>query len=111
MIWASAQTARMDVAFTAFLVLGAWMLFVFFQRSDFRALLVAAIALAVATLIKGPMAPVIGLALFFLTWLRRRRQGRVVTADDAPPPTGGRRVASDASQQRGGTTPPTTWAS
>ncbi len=105
MIWASAQTARMDVAFTAFLVLGAWMLFVFFQRSDFRALLVAAIALAVATLIKGPMAPVIGLVLFFLTWLRRRRQG---PANDAPPHPGVRRVVSDASQQGDDTPPPHT---
>src|SRR6266702_1703704 len=31
MIWASAQTARMDVAFTAFITLAAWLLFRFFE--------------------------------------------------------------------------------
>lgn len=71
LIWASAQTARMDVSFTAFLTLGAWMLYVFFEREDSRALLVAAISLAIATLIKGPMAPVIGLLLFAFEWWRR----------------------------------------
>lgn len=72
MVWGSAQTARMDVSFTAFIVLGAWMLSRFFERDDFRALLYAALALAVATLIKGPMAPVIALVLFALEAWRRR---------------------------------------
>lgn len=72
MVWGSAQTARMDVSFTAFIVLGAWMLSRFFERDDFRALLYAALALAVATLIKGPMAPVIALVLFGLEAWRRR---------------------------------------
>jgi 4-amino-4-deoxy-L-arabinose transferase-like glycosyltransferase len=72
MVWGSAQTARMDVSFTAFIALGGWMLFRFFEREDFRALLYAALALAVATLIKGPMAPVIALVLFaFEAWRRR----------------------------------------
>src|SRR5258708_2194296 len=31
MVWGSAQTARMDVGFTAFLALGAWMMFRFFE--------------------------------------------------------------------------------
>ena len=77
MIWASAQTARMDVSFTAFLVLAAWMLFVFFERGEPRALLVASVALGIATLIKGPMAPVIGIVLFLFEWWRRRRVPRV----------------------------------
>jgi 4-amino-4-deoxy-L-arabinose transferase-like glycosyltransferase len=72
MVWGSAQTARMDVSFTAFIVLGAWMLFRFFDRKDFRALFYAALALAIATLIKGPMAPVIALVLFALEAWRRR---------------------------------------
>jgi len=101
LIWASAQTARMDVSFTAFLALGAWMLFVFFERSDFRALLAGAIALAIATLIKGPMAPVIGLVLFFLTWLRRHREGR--TLHDVPPLT---EVRDGASSDEGDDVPP-----
>src|SRR5438874_6333872 len=45
MVWGSAQTARMDVSFTAFIVLGAWML----QRER---LLAAGAALGIATLIK-----------------------------------------------------------
>jgi 4-amino-4-deoxy-L-arabinose transferase-like glycosyltransferase len=76
MIWASSQTARMDVSFTAFLTLAAWMLFVFFERDERRALLIAGIALGIATLIKGPMAPVIGIVLFCFEWWRRRRAPR-----------------------------------
>src|SRR2546428_3167359 len=71
MMWGSAQTARMDVSFTAFIVLGAWML----QRER---LLVAGVAFGVATLIKGPMAPVIGVVLFLLEWWRLRRSPRGV---------------------------------
>src|ERR1700682_1060611 len=76
LIWGSAQTARMDVSFTAFITLGAWMLFVFFEREDSRALLVAGAALGIATLIKGPMAPIIGILLFLFEWWRRRRVPR-----------------------------------
>src|SRR6476646_4446124 len=72
MIWASAQSARMDVSFTAFIVLAAWQLERFFDRDDFRALLWSAIALGVAVLIKGPMAPVIAIVLFVLEWMRRK---------------------------------------
>jgi 4-amino-4-deoxy-L-arabinose transferase-like glycosyltransferase len=72
MVWGSAQTARMDVSFTAFIVLGCWMLFRFFEDADFRALLMCGIALGVATLIKGPMAPVIAIILFLIEWWRRR---------------------------------------
>ena len=71
MMWGSAQTARMDVSFTAFIVLGAWML----QRER---LLAAGVAFGVATLIKGPMAPVIGVVLFLLEWWRLRRSPRGV---------------------------------
>jgi 4-amino-4-deoxy-L-arabinose transferase-like glycosyltransferase len=77
MIWGSAQTARMDFSFTAFIVLGAWMLQKAFDSDDSRALLVSAAALGVATLIKGPMAPVIGIVLFLLEAWRRRRFPRV----------------------------------
>jgi 4-amino-4-deoxy-L-arabinose transferase-like glycosyltransferase len=48
----------------------------FFDRDDFRALLGAACALGIATLIKGPMAPVIALALVLFEWLRRKRLPR-----------------------------------
>jgi 4-amino-4-deoxy-L-arabinose transferase-like glycosyltransferase len=73
MIWTSAQSARMDVSFTAFIVLALWQLERFFDRDDFRALLWSAVALGIAVLIKGPMAPVIAILLFVLEWQRRKR--------------------------------------
>jgi len=76
LVWGSAQTARMDVSFTALIALGCWLMARFFDRDDFRALLGAGLALAAATLIKGPMAPVIALVLFALEAWRRRRLPR-----------------------------------
>ncbi len=76
MVWGSAQTARMDVSFTAFLALAAFLLLRFFSNRDPRALLAAGIAIAIATLIKGPMAPVIILVLFGLECWRRREVPR-----------------------------------
>lgn len=76
LVWGSAQTARMDVSFTLLLAAAAWLMFRFFERDDPRALLVAGAALGVATLIKGPMAPVIAIVLFALEWWRRRRAPR-----------------------------------
>ena len=72
MIWTSAQSARMDVSFTAFIVLGIWQLERFLDRDDFRALLWSGIALGIAVLIKGPMALVIAIVLFLLEWMRRK---------------------------------------
>jgi 4-amino-4-deoxy-L-arabinose transferase-like glycosyltransferase len=74
--WGSAQTARMDVTFTLALTAGIWLLFRFLRDDDFHALLAAAILLAVATLIKGPMAPIIALVLIALEWARSRRLPR-----------------------------------
>lgn len=76
MIWGSAQTARMDLTFTALIAWAAWWLLRFFEREEFRALLIAAALLGVAVVVKGPMAPVIGLALFAFEWFRRRRVPR-----------------------------------
>ncbi|HEV2721731.1 MAG TPA: glycosyltransferase family 39 protein [Thermoanaerobaculia bacterium] len=76
LVWASAQTARMDVSFTLLIAAGLIQLERFLDRDDFRALLLCAVALGVATLVKGPMAPVIGIVLFFLEWWRRRRVPR-----------------------------------
>jgi 4-amino-4-deoxy-L-arabinose transferase-like glycosyltransferase len=70
MIWGSAQSARMDISFTAFIVLGIWMM----QRDK---LLPAGVAFGIATLIKGPMAPVIAIVLYLLEWKRRPRQGLI----------------------------------
>src|SRR4051794_28036515 len=57
LIWGSAQTARMDVAFTALIALGLFLM----QR---RRLVWCGVALGVATLVKGPMAIVIGIVVF-----------------------------------------------
>lgn len=70
MMWGSAQTARMDISFTALIVLGIWML-----RQE--RLFPAAVAFGIATLIKGPMAPVIGIVLFLLEAWRQKRFPRV----------------------------------
>ncbi len=80
MIWVSAQTARMDVGFTAFIVLGVWQMEKYFERHDRRALLRCGAALGVATLIKGPMAIVIGVLLFLFESFRRRRRPRAADA-------------------------------
>jgi 4-amino-4-deoxy-L-arabinose transferase-like glycosyltransferase len=77
MVWGSAQSARMDVSFTALIVVGAWMIQRTFDDNDSRSLLVGAIALGIATLIKGPMAPVIGIVLFFIEAWRRKQFPRV----------------------------------
>jgi 4-amino-4-deoxy-L-arabinose transferase-like glycosyltransferase len=76
MVWGSAQTARMDVSFTALLVLAAWMIRRSFDRDDSRALVIAGVATGVATLIKGPMAPVIVIVLFVFERIRRKRAPR-----------------------------------
>jgi 4-amino-4-deoxy-L-arabinose transferase-like glycosyltransferase len=70
MMWGSAQSARMDISFTALIVLGVWML-----RQE--RLLPAAVAFGIATLIKGPIAPVIGIVLFLLEAWRQKRFPRV----------------------------------
>jgi 4-amino-4-deoxy-L-arabinose transferase-like glycosyltransferase len=67
LVWGSAQTARMDVAFTALIALGLWQL----QRGK---LLWCGAALGLATLVKGPMAIVIGLVLYLLESLRLHRR-------------------------------------
>jgi 4-amino-4-deoxy-L-arabinose transferase-like glycosyltransferase len=76
LVWGSAQSARMDVSFTLLLTGAAWLIFRFFERDEPRALLVAGVALGVATLVKGPMAPVLAIVLFALEWWRRRRAPR-----------------------------------
>lgn len=75
MVWGSAQTARMDVSFTALVALAALLM----RRGS---LVWSGVALGVATLIKGPMAPVIGIFLFAFEWIRQRRRpsGRAVIA-------------------------------
>ena len=76
MVWGSAQTARMDVGFTALLAAAALMLRRFFDEDDFRALLAAGVLTGLATLLKGPMAPVIAICLFVFEWVRTKDRPR-----------------------------------
>jgi 4-amino-4-deoxy-L-arabinose transferase-like glycosyltransferase len=76
MIWGSAQTARMDVEFTLLVTAGIWMLRRFLRSGESRDLLVAAGLIAAATLDKGPMAPVIAVALILIERLQGRRAPR-----------------------------------
>ena len=73
MVWASAQTARMDVSFTALITLGLWQLRRFLEEGHRRGLVLCGVSLGIATLIKGPMAPVIGLVVLLIQLVRRRR--------------------------------------
>ena len=76
LVWGSAQTARMDVTFTFCIAVAAWMMQRAWSESGAfaAALQIAGIVLGVATLIKGPMAPVIAIFLFAFEWLRRKQR-------------------------------------
>lgn len=70
LMWGSAQTARMDVAFAGLLALAAY----FILRADGALTIAAGIATGFAFLVKGPMAPVITLALFLFESIRQKRR-------------------------------------
>ncbi len=70
LMWGSAQTARMDVAFAALLALAAYRIY----QAEGALTLSAGVATGFAFLVKGPMAPVIVLALFLFESIRRRRK-------------------------------------
>jgi 4-amino-4-deoxy-L-arabinose transferase-like glycosyltransferase len=70
LMWGSSQTARMDVAFAGLLALAAYLVY----RAKGALTLGAGVAAGLAFLIKGPMAPVILLALFAFEAIRRRRR-------------------------------------
>lgn len=69
LLWGSAQTARMDVAFATLLALAAWWI----HRERFVA---GGLAAGVAFLVKGPMAPVIAIAVYVFESIRLRRRPR-----------------------------------
>ena len=70
LVWGSAQTARMDVEFTLLLALSAY----FLWREKGPLPFASGVATGIALLVKGPMAPVITLALFAFESIRRRRK-------------------------------------
>lgn len=67
MLWGSAQTARMDVEFAGLLAVGAWCVY----RKRF---VWAGVFAGLAFLVKGPMAPVIILAVYVFESIRLRRK-------------------------------------
>ncbi|HEX3110004.1 MAG TPA: hypothetical protein VHU41_13000 [Thermoanaerobaculia bacterium] len=69
LVWGSAQTARMDVSFTLLITFAIWRM----TKNSFTD---AGIALGIATLIKGPMAPVMAILFFALECWRQRRVPR-----------------------------------
>ncbi|HUO83861.1 MAG TPA: glycosyltransferase family 39 protein [Thermoanaerobaculia bacterium] len=75
--WGLAQTARMDHLFVLLISLGALAMFRHFREGGAARLDLVALWLGVATLVKGPMAPVIGLGLFTFESIRRRRRPRI----------------------------------
>lgn len=70
LMWGSAQTARMDVAFAGLLALAAYLVY----RANGALTFGAGVATGLAFLFKGPMAPVITLTLFLFDSIRRRRK-------------------------------------
>jgi 4-amino-4-deoxy-L-arabinose transferase-like glycosyltransferase len=76
LMWGSAQTARMDVAFAALLALAAYRIW----RAGGALTISAGVATGLAFLVKGPMAPVIILALFAFESFRRKRKPRASDA-------------------------------
>jgi 4-amino-4-deoxy-L-arabinose transferase-like glycosyltransferase len=70
LLWGSSQTARMDVAFAGLLALAAYLIF----RARGALTFGAGVAAGLAFLFKGPMAPVIVLALFAFESIRLRRK-------------------------------------
>jgi 4-amino-4-deoxy-L-arabinose transferase-like glycosyltransferase len=69
--WGLAQTARMDMSFVLLLTVAILFVFRFLETSRFSQLYIAALAIAVAILIKGPMAFVMVAVLILLEWWRR----------------------------------------
>ena len=76
LVWGLAQTARMDIGFTA-AITGAVLLFWRWLESDSSLQLnLAAVLIGIGILIKGPMAAVIMLVLFVTEVVRRRKRWR-----------------------------------
>lgn len=74
LVWGVAQSARMDSEFVLLTTAAALFLWRYFETSSTRSLLASAGCAAVATLVKGPFAPLILVAHFALeSWRRRRR--------------------------------------
>jgi 4-amino-4-deoxy-L-arabinose transferase-like glycosyltransferase len=88
LVWGSAQTARMDVSFTLLITFAIWRISRFLtplppgeggrRPGEGRAtyLTQAGVALGIATLIKGPMAPVIAILFFALECWREHKVPR-----------------------------------
>lgn len=73
--WGLSQTARMDMSFVLLTSLAVLNLYRFFNGSK-RGLILAALLVGIAILVKGPMAAVMVAALLVIESIRRRRWPR-----------------------------------
>jgi 4-amino-4-deoxy-L-arabinose transferase-like glycosyltransferase len=73
LVWGLAQTARMDITFTALITFSVLMIYRALRTGQTRRLYWAAIAIGLAILIKGPMAIVMPLLMVIFERLRTRR--------------------------------------
>jgi 4-amino-4-deoxy-L-arabinose transferase-like glycosyltransferase len=77
LVWGLAQTARMDLEFTAMISIAVLYIWRFLLRSRQRDLTLAGLFVGIAILIKGPMALVMVLVTLIFELIRRRRFPRV----------------------------------
>lgn len=74
LVWGVAQSARMDSEFVFLTTAAALFLWRYLERSSTRSLLASAGCAAIATLVKGPFAPLILVTHFAFECVRRRRR-------------------------------------
>lgn len=73
--WILAQTARMDMLFVVLITTGAILLFESLENMRRGALLLSGLSFGLATLVKGPIAVVIGVVIYGVERLIRSRSG------------------------------------
>ncbi|HUP65787.1 MAG TPA: glycosyltransferase family 39 protein [Thermoanaerobaculia bacterium] len=76
LVWGLAQTARMDIGFTAAITAAALLFWRWLESDSSLELNLAAVLIGIAILIKGPMAAVIMMVLFITEVVRRRKRWR-----------------------------------
>ena len=77
LVWGVAQSARMDSGFVLLTTASALFLWRYLETPARSTLFAAASCAAIATLLKGPMAPLILVAIFAFESIRRRRRPAV----------------------------------
>lgn len=85
LVWGVAQSARMDSEFVLLTTAAALFLWRYLETGSRRSLLMSAGCAAIATLIKGPFAPLILVVHYTLESVRRRRRPRARDLLALPP--------------------------